>query len=156
MKQINTVIKYFLAACMLAMTVLTSYQIICRFVLNNASSWSEEGTRFIFVWASFIAAGIGIHEHIHIGIDIVVGLFPEKIRKGVAMFVHFAISVFGVYLSYSGIALMKMTTGQRSPALGYPRGWLYLPILIMGIMCIFYGLLEITLIFKQMKKGGAL
>ena len=149
MKHLETVLKWFLAFLMLAVTALTSYQVFMRFVVNNASSWSEELTRLLFVWASFVAAGIGIKEHIHVGIDVVVTLLPKPAQKWISALVHAVIGAFGGWLSYGCIGLMKKTMKQFSPALRYPRPLIYASVFIFGLLCIVAAVNEIILILKK-------
>lgn len=152
MKYLNLIIKWILAILMIAVTILTSYQVFMRFVVNNASSWSEELTRLLFVWASFLAAGIGIKEHVHVGIDVVVGLLPKGVQKWISVAVNAAIAAFGGWLSYGCLELMKKTTKQFSAALHYPRPLIYAAIFVFGILCVIYAVQEIILILKG--KGG--
>lgn len=149
MKYLDKIVKYFLAILMIVITCLTFYQIIMRFVFNNASSWSEEATRFLFIWANFIAAGIGIREHIHIGIDIIVNMMPFGLQKIINVLIYAIISIFGGWLSYSCVGLMQKTGGQFSTALKYPKSWLYAPVLVFGLLCVFCGIYEIIIVCKN-------
>ena len=82
---------------MLAITILTFYQVITRYVFNNASSWSEEAVRYLFVWVSMIGIAIGIREKVHIGIDIFVKRLPIPIKKATEMVVQIAIILLTLY-----------------------------------------------------------
>ena len=143
MKIFTTLVKYVLVALMGALTVLTFYQIVLRYVFNSPSSWSEEAVRFLFVYASFIGAGIGIMEHSHIGIDILVNMLPEKYRKGAHIVIHAAISVFGGVLIYAAEPLLRMTKRQLSPALKIPMNYIYFSTMLFGALCIIFSLYEI-------------
>lgn len=132
-------------------TIITSYQIIMRFVFNNASTWSEELVRFIFVWACFIAAGFGIREHAHVGIDVLVNKLPPKLHRIATIIVYLAIATFGGYLLYGSQGLLKSTGMQTSSVLHVPMSVLYSSILALGGLCIFFSLYEIYLILKPQK-----
>ena len=153
MKAIEKTVRVFLAILMIAMTVLTFYQIIMRFIFDNPSSWSEEAVRFLFVWASFVAAGIGIKEHIHIGIDVVVGLFPRKLQVAAGMLVDLAVAGFGGWLSYVGSLLMYNSRKQFTPALQLSRSWLYVPVVLFGVMVVIFSVMECVKKAKVLRKG---
>ena len=142
----NYLVKWFLAIIMIGITFLTFYQVVMRYVINNAPSWAEELVRFLFIWCTFIAAAIGIEEKIHIGIDVVVNLLPSKIQKSVEILVYAALIVFSGYLIYYGWKISLTTKNQPSPALGLPMFWVYLSIPVAGCLNIYYCL-------KQMRKN---
>ena len=43
-----------LAAALAAMAGIMGVQVFCRYVLGASLSWSEELTRYIFIWAGFL------------------------------------------------------------------------------------------------------
>lgn len=151
MKILNTVIKYVLVALMSALTALTFYQIVLRYIFNSPSSWSEEAVRFLFVYASFIAAGIGIMEHAHIGIDILVNMLPEKYREKIQLAVYVVITAFGGLLIYATIPLLRMTKRQLSPAMRVPMHYIYFAVMLFGALCIIYSIYEMWRIARNKK-----
>lgn len=150
----NTLVKWQLVAMMMAIAGLTFYQVIMRYVFSNASSWSEELIRFIFIWCSFMAAAIGVREGIHIGITIFVDLLPGKFVPLAHIVVNLAILVFAGFMVYYGWQNVKMADGQPSPALGIPMSWVYLSIPVMGAMMVFYCTLEIGDAWKRFTVTG--
>ena len=140
--------RAFVAGMMLAITILTFYQIIMRYIFNSAPSWSEELVRFIFVWLTFIAAGMGVRERIHIGIDVVVNLLPPSLKKAAETLVALIIIVFGGFLLVTGVELTRGTHLQASPALGLPMSYVYAAMPVLGVLMICFGLNNIRLIFK--------
>ena len=142
------VMKVFVAGLMMLITALTFYQIVLRYGFNMAPSWSEELVRFIFVWLTFLAAGMGVRERIHIGIDVVVNMLPQPLQKVAAAAVALIITAFGVFLLVTGIEITEGTHLQASPALGLPMSYVYAGIPFMGVLMICFGLNNIRLIFK--------
>lgn len=152
MKLFTNILKVILAVMMGLVTIITFYQIIMRFVFNNASSWSEELVRFIFVWTCFIAAGLGIREHAHVGIDVLVNAFPAKLRKVASISVYTVIAVFGGYLLYASQGVLKSTGMQKSSVLHVPMSVLYSSILALGSLCVLFSVYEVYLMFKKTNK----
>lgn len=148
---IQKYIEYGLTFLLTAMTVLTFYQVVMRYAFNNAPSWSEELVRFIFVWASFIAAAVGIKEHTHLGIDAVTIMLPERIKRVLQIIAYILITIFGGALVYSGIPVVVMTNVQPSPALGIPMSYVYVAIPLMGVLLAYYSIIEIYKIIKNFK-----
>ena len=140
MKYLNTIVKWFLIIGMAAITIIGAYQVVTRFVLNNASSWSEEFIRFAFIWLSMVGSAYGLGKRVHVGIDFFINLCPKPVQKAAEWVIHFAIFVFAIYLTYLGIQLTGGTTKQVSPALGIPMSYVYaaMPVggILTGIYCI--------------------
>lgn len=149
---VNTIIKACLVFMMMAIASLTMYQIIMRYGLSKSSSWSEEAIRFTFIWCSFLAVAIGIREKIHIGINIVVLLFSDRVQRIIEILSYLLIVAFASLLVFYGARLVSSTQFQSSPALGIPMSWVYLSVPTMGALVVFYSTLEIVSLIKGFKK----
>ena len=86
-KAINWIDEYLeevlLVAALAAMALIMGVQVFCRYVLGASLSWSEELTRYIFIWAGFLSVSYCTKKCISIKIEQFVALFP---KRGKAMF----------------------------------------------------------------------
>ena len=86
-KIINWIDEYLeevlLVGALAAMAVIMGVQVFCRYVLGASLSWSEELTRYIFIWAGFLSVSYCTKKCISIKIEQFVALFP---KRGKAMF----------------------------------------------------------------------
>lgn len=146
---IQKFIEVFLTILLVAMTVLTFYQVVLRYAFNKAPSWSEELVRFLFVWSSFLAAAVGIREGSHLGIDALTRILPGSVNKVLQIISFVLISVFGGVLIYAGIPVVTMTHTQPSPALGIPMSYVYIALPLMGILLIYYSVIEIIKLVRS-------
>jgi len=151
---IDTFIKYFLVLIVAAVSILGFYQVVTRYVFNNASTWSEELIRFLFIWASCIGAGMGVKENIHIGIDVVVNLFPKKPQMVLRIFVLCVLCAFGAFLIKYGLVLTTKTARQISPALRISMAYVYSAIPTLGVFTAFYCIREILSVIQGVARGG--
>jgi TRAP-type transport system small permease protein len=71
------VILVVLLACMVAM-VFTN--VVLRYGFNLNLAWSEEMSRYFFVWLTFIGAVLTFREHGHIGVEALVKRFGRRGR----------------------------------------------------------------------------
>ena len=116
---LEEVLLVILLACM---AVIMGIQVFCRYVLSMSLSWSEELTRYLFIWAGFLSISYGTKRCISIKIEQFVALFPKRgkalfkvINHTVELVLFFYLLPFSWRYLYSAIA-----TGQTSPALGIP------------------------------------
>jgi TRAP-type C4-dicarboxylate transport system permease small subunit len=139
---------------LIVMFVLTTVQVVLRYVFNNALSWSEELVRFVFVWATFLGAAIGIKEHIHIGVDAIVNLLPASLRRYADTLVYLIIFAFGIVMIVAGMPVVTLTHSQLSPALEVPMSYVYICVPLAGLLCMIYAAMELLYIWKNRKPQG--
>ena len=153
MQKLNTAIKYVLVVMIGVMFIVTTTQVILRYCFNTGLSWSEELVRFIFVWATFLGGAIGVKEHIHIGVDVLVNLLPPHLRRFADTLVYLIVFAFGLFLICAGTPVVTMTHSQLSPAIMMPMSWVYIAIPVSGFFVMVYSVAEIVFVWKK-RKGG--
>ncbi|RDI24215.1 TRAP-type C4-dicarboxylate transport system permease small subunit [Pseudacidovorax intermedius] len=71
-----------LVALMLAvMVVLVFGNVVLRYGFNSGILLSEEVSRWLFIWMTFLGALVALHERAHLGVDMVVGRLPPSGKK---------------------------------------------------------------------------
>ena len=111
-----------LVAALAAMAVIMGVQVFCRYVLGASLSWSEELTRYIFIWAGFLSVSYCTKKCISIKIEQFVALFP---KRGKALFkvvnhtIELALFLYLIPFAWKYF-YSAIETGQVSPALGIP------------------------------------
>lgn len=149
---IDDIVKYFLVLLVAAISILGMYQVVGR-LFGRVPAWVEELIRFLFVWASCVGAAVGVKEHIHIGIDVLVNLLPQIGRRIIAIVVQVILCGFDVFLIKFGINLVNQTMKQPSAGLQIPMGYVYWAIPVLGGLGIFYSVREIVHLAKGEAKG---
>lgn len=74
---INKLICVVMAICFGLMVAFIFLQVICRYALNDALSWSEELASYLFHWATFLGASVAFYEHTHISVTYFVDHVPN-------------------------------------------------------------------------------
>lgn len=134
--RLDTVARFALFATLTAMIVVITAQIIFR-VFFTALSWSEELSRYLLVWSSFIGTTVAFKKGAHIAVTFVVDFLPHNIRKLVQTLSCILMAIFfGVTIWYS-IFLFNMQIFQVSPAMGIKMRYVYMIIPIcFSVLCI--------------------
>ena len=151
LRGIDFVIKCILVVLMAVISFLGIFQVIMR-SMGSVPAWTEESIRFLFIWATCIAAAIGVKENIHIGIDVFVNLLPKLGRQIIEVIIQLILIVFDVFIVIYGFNLVAKTVAQPSPALRLPMSYVYLAIPVLGILGVFYSLQEIVRIIRERKE----
>ncbi|NOH25512.1 TRAP transporter small permease [Vibrio europaeus] len=90
----ETLIAFFLGA----MTLLTFANVVFRYVFNDNILWALELTVFMFAWMVLVGASYGVKKHFHIGVDVVINLAPEQLRKIYALIAAVCCLAFSILL----------------------------------------------------------
>lgn len=114
----DTILMIFL----LAMVLVLGLQVVMRYIFNSSLTWSEELTRYLFVWSTFISISFCFKHDSSIKIDQFFKLFPKKSQKLLDTMAHIIMIFFMLVLFYQAVLLTNntMQTGQVSPAMGLP------------------------------------
>ena len=114
--------EFLLVVMLAAMTLIMGIQIFSRYALGQSLSWSEEVTRFLFIWSGFLSVSYCSKKCLSIKIEQFVATFP---RRGKALFKvvnHTFELIFFLYMipfAYSYM-MSAIHSGQLSPACGIP------------------------------------
>ena len=114
--------EYILVLFLIAMPLIMGVQVFCRYVLGMSLSWSEELTRYLFIWCGFLSVSYCSKKCLSIKIEQFVAIFP---RRGKALFKvvnHTFELIFFIYMIPFAWSYMMSSvhSGQLSPACGIP------------------------------------
>lgn len=128
----------------LAMVILTCWQVLTRYVLQNPSTWSEELVGYLFAWMSLMGASLVTCEHGHMNIPIVVEKFStntQKILNCLGEIIAFLFSA--IILVLGGVKIASLAMGQMTSSLGVPIGIFYIVLPLCGVLNMIYTVLNI-------------
>ena len=74
-------IEYLIAMFMAGMVVLVFGNVLLRYGFNSGITLSEELSRWLFVWMTFLGAIVAVRSHEHLGTDMLVGRLGPAGKK---------------------------------------------------------------------------
>lgn len=80
------------------MTLLTFANVVVRYVFNDNILWALELTVFMFAWMVLVGASYGVKKHFHIGVDVIINIAPDGLKKTFALVAVFCCLFFSVTL----------------------------------------------------------
>lgn len=123
-----------MAVLLAAMTLMVGVQIAGRFVFSYSIFWSDELTRFLLIWISFLGMSVGVRRGAHPGIDSLVrALPPRSARVVLTVALLLCLCFFAVMVVYGGILVLR-TWPQRSVSLGLRMSIPYLAVPASGLL----------------------
>lgn len=116
------------ASAMALMTAVISAEVFGRYVLNSSIYFSEELSRFCFVWAGFLGASLAMREGSHIGVTLLTDrLAPARRRHVLAVARALTLALLAVVV-VTGASILPDQWGQQTATLGFSVFWFYLAV----------------------------
>lgn len=142
--------EWFIGCALAIMTVLVFVNTAGRYLFGAGITVSEEIAQLAFVWVVFIGAIIGVREHTHLGMDMLLRMMPPRIKRASIVLVNLLI-LYGLWLLGSGSWTQTIIgMGTTTPMAGMPLGLFALAGLIAAIgMAVLYAIDTVRVITGQ-------
>ena len=115
-------------------TVVTSYQVFSRFVLNYTPAWTEELARFLLIWLVFIGSVIAYRKGSHLSVDFFLSLLPPRIMRIGMVLIHLISLTLIIALIIAGAKMLPVGGDKFSPGMKLSMFYPYLAVYLGGIL----------------------
>ena len=131
------------------MTVIFSWLVYGRYVLNSTPTWVEQVSLLLVVLIGFIGAAIGIHRKTHLGVSYFRDLSTPWLQITFDIIAHIMLIIFGyVMMIYSyKLAVFKWST--QIPLIHLPEGLRAVPIMLCGGLILLFSIGHILNYIKE-------
>ncbi len=129
MEKISQVISksldIFSVVLLVIMSVLVIVNVALRFIFNSSIVFSEEISRFLFIWVVYIGAIIAVRDDSHIYVDFLRKKLPAWMQFLLKVVCEIAM-IIGCTLFFLGsIDLTEVNITDHSPVAGISLGYVY-------------------------------
>ena len=158
MHYLRRVERIFLVTLFLSMVALFFLNVVAREfggAIASQLAWVEEAVRLMNVFLVFGALGLALERGKHVGIDTLREALPNTARVTIRRIIDATGCVFSLYMAYLAwhLVIFVLGTGQRSPTLNVPIGWIYTaPIVGFGLLALRYALSFFSIIDRFTKQ----
>jgi C4-dicarboxylate transporter DctQ subunit len=155
LEKLEKIILAILALLFAVMVLALFYQIVMRFIFQSANAWSEELTRYSFVWLVMLGSAVATRRSRNMDVDFFVKKMPTLIRNINTVATKSLIIGFILIIIVYGFNLVEITHKQLSAGLQLPMSYMYASIPVGGILLLIFTLeVIITDIKKSKVKEG--
>ena len=146
MRIIRFLERWFLVTIFLAMVGLFTLNVATREIggqLASQFAWIEEAVRLMNIFLVFGALGLALERGRHVSIDTLREALPGRVKFIARKLIDAVGCVFSAYMAWLAwqLVVFVLGTGQRSPTLDIPMGWIYLaPVVGFSLLALRYGL----------------
>lgn len=151
-------------ALMIALAVMVAVifmQVVMRYVFNNSPSWSEEFSRYLFIWFSWMGVSAGLKDEEHLKVELLsIALTKRgfiKSKEIVAIIVSLFWLGTTLVVAYYGfeVVMQQMEMNVLTPAMRVPVWIAYLSVptcsTIVGIRLIVRIIESLKIVFSRAK-----
>ena len=119
MNYYNKLVKYsgYLASALfIAIGFIVSYEVIMRYLFNSPTIWVNEVSRFLQIWATYLALTYSFHKQDFIRITVIYDRLNENGKKILDFISFIFILIFSSFVVYFGwlIAYDSLKVGRTS------------------------------------------
>ncbi|MBA7521791.1 hypothetical protein ES705_13902 [subsurface metagenome] len=139
LKRIDIFCKLLLAILMSLLVMVVFFQVLNRFLFHVSAAWTEEMGRFVFIWTSVIGTALAVNQRAHIGLTIIVNLFPDRIKKLFLILAEIIMIGFYSFLVFWGANWAFYGFQETSESLMWlPMFYVYMCIPFAGLLMLIF------------------
>src|SRR2546425_11770269 len=131
-------LTWLMVATVAILVVPVSLQIVARYTqLIPSYIWTEEMSRFLFIWMVMLGAMIGIREGTHFEVDV----WPDLGRRATALLriiSNLCVLIFALVFGWWGIEFVRFGWDQLSELAELPMPWIFIAWPLAGFTWILF------------------
>ncbi len=140
MRILESITGYLAAALLMAFTVIILVDVLFRYWLKIPLTWPAESSVLLFQWSVFLGAALAARRRMHFGLDLIIRLMPERVRRAAEGFGLVAGTVVSVMLVILGFDMTQRAWPSRYPTLPLSHGVAYLGVAVSGTLMLLFTL----------------
>jgi TRAP-type C4-dicarboxylate transport system permease small subunit len=114
----NRVEEYIGIFFLFVMLFLMTYQVVARFVFSTGNTWSEELSRYTYIWFTLITVSLAVLHNAHIKIEAAMAVFPKKWRPKLVGLGMIILIIYCIFIVVFGTTMVKRNIRMGNVSLG--------------------------------------
>jgi TRAP-type transport system small permease protein len=141
-------LELLLVLLLAAMVVMVFGNVVLRYGFNSGITFSEELSRWAFVWMTFLGAIVALKDNGHLGTDMLIGRLGTTGKK-VCLALAETGMLYCTWLLFSGsLAQTKISWEVEAPVTGWSMAWLPIAGLVFAVSAALFHLLKLGKLFS--------
>ena len=124
-------------------------QIYSRFFVENAPSWTEEASRFFFIYAISFASGLAYQQNYYVFLDLITTKLNAKNNLILEKVVNYAVFILFLIMASFSVSFIMLGLAEKSPSLGINMAVSFTSMLLMALSICFFAGLKIVQLNKK-------
>ena len=132
--QLCRLFSFLMVACLALMVVMVFGNVVLRYGFNSGITVSEELSRWLFVWMTFLGAVVAIRKHGHLGTDMMVSKLPLAGKKACFVAAHLIMLYMCWLMATGGWKQTLINYGSSSPVMDASMAWFYASGIVFAVL----------------------
>ena len=134
----HQLLTWLMAAAVCILIIPVTLQIISRYTaLIPAWIWTEELSRFLFIWMIMLGSMIGVREGTHFVVDVLPQM-PPRAHAAVQMVADLGTLAFALVFAWFGVEFVKFGWNQTSELADLPMPYIFVAWPLTGLTWIVF------------------
>lgn len=106
----------------------TIFQVVARLVLHVPAAWTEETSRYAFIWMTFVGSAVAVKQFRHVRVDLLDTYVKNPKVKAVLFWIcYLAFLVFALVMAKIGVDICRtlLRRPQVMPVMGLSMIYVY-------------------------------
>jgi len=143
------VLSFVMVMFLAMMVVMVFGNVVLRYGFNSGITVSEELSRWLFVWMTFLGALVAVRNHAHLGTDTLVARLPVRGKK-ICLGLSHLLMLYLCWLMFQGSWQQTLINWATSSAvMEVSMGWFY----VSGVFFAVFAALFILSDFVKLVTG---
>ena len=126
-------INLLIALALAVMVAMVFGNVVLRYALNSGIAISEEVSRWLFVWITFLGAIVAVRERGHLGTDFLLARLPP-LGQRICLAISYALMIWCTWLLFSGaLAQARINWDVDAPVTGASMAIFYASGLVFAV-----------------------
>ncbi len=128
--------------------IVVTIQILSRY-LPYTAIWTEELTRYLFIYAVCFGAPLALLRGEFINVDLIFSKMAHGFRRFYEIIIYLVIIVLTITMVIEGFKFTLVGNVQASATMPFQMSVIHAAIFIMGLLLSFYSIMKIILLIKN-------
>jgi TRAP-type C4-dicarboxylate transport system permease small subunit len=123
-----------MVACLALMVAMVFGNVVLRYGFNSGITASEELSRWLFVWMTFLGAVVAVRRHLHLGTDALVSRLPRGGKKACYVLSHLLMLALCAFMLRGAWQQAVINYGTTSAVMEASMAWLYAAGVVFSVL----------------------
>jgi TRAP-type C4-dicarboxylate transport system permease small subunit len=139
--------------CLIAMVSMVFFNAFTRYVFNYGLNQTEELSRFLFIWLTFLGTIVAYHRKEHVTIPLLLELLPGKAHAIVQGVTRVIVTCMFGFLFYCAWIYTTVTMGYKSSGVGITFGLVVMVLPFMSLCIVLIDFFDLAnFIFRHVRR----